>query len=146
MLGVCGCGCNGVGPCSSGLGQYPVTEGHSVPYTLSSSEVSLFIDTHKTDQTLQTYLWTSQPPQGVIIDEAYGEYLVWRDAAGRLWVVDVTNMAIAGQVQKPAYESQDLSLIDSIQTTIAEGMHSLAGAGVLVGVAALAYVVWSASR
>ena len=134
----CNCGC-GTGQCG-GLGQYP--GGHSIPYTLNDSEIETFLNNHQSDSTLTDYLGSRTPPYGIIVNEAYGQYLVWFDASGKLWIVDVTNLSVASQVQAAPYESPDASIIDNIQAAIQAGLHTLAGVGVLAGVIALGYILY----
>jgi hypothetical protein len=90
--------------------------GYAIPYAFSSSEIQDFFATYSTDPVVSNYLFTKQPPYGVIFSppQGYGQLLLWFDESGVFHVIDVTNMSIARQVQKAPYESPDASVINNI--------------------------------
>jgi hypothetical protein len=122
--------------------------GHAIPYAYSPAEVQTFLSQYSTDPVISNYLFTKQPPYGVIFNESYGQILVWFDASGILHVIDVTNLSIAQQVQLPEYSSPDSSLIDSTVQSVENFVNSLQSGlssglliAVVVGAGVLLYKV-----
>lgn len=132
--------------CGPTLGQYPLTQGHAIPYHLNDSEIQTFLNSHFGDSVLLEYLSTKQPQWGIIVQEAYGELLVWYDAAGVLHVVDVTNMSIAQQVKQAPFESPDSGFFENIQHSFDDLFSAVQGVGVVLAIIALGYLVWTTAR
>jgi hypothetical protein len=131
----------------SGLGQYPIPSGsHAIPYHLTEPEIQAFLQAHAGESALSAYLFTKQPQWGIIVNENYGELLVWFDASGVLQVVDVTNMNIASQVKLAPYESPDSGFFENIQQSFNDLFSAVQGVGVLIGVVALGYLVYRIAR
>lgn len=140
------CKCGGsCGPCS-GLGQYPPLPGHAIPYHLNTAEIQQFLSTHHEDAALQVYLESGLPAWGIIVQDAYGQLLVWFDASHILHVVDVTNLSIAHQVQQQMYESPDSSLLENLQRSFADLFSGVQTVGALLGVVALAILIYKVAR
>lgn len=108
---------------------------HSIPYTLTALEISDFLTRHPELSNLPlsilpgTLALTGIPPYGIVVNEAYGQYLVWYDATGSLRVIDVTNMAIAGQVNQAPFVSPDSGVIQNMIDQI-QAIANAAGAAV----------------
>lgn len=140
----CGGSCK-CAPCS-GLSAYPVTAGQSVPYHLTASEIQAFLSAHLDDGNLSRYIDTHLPEWGIIVNENQNQFLVWYDARNVLHVVNVTNMEIAAQVQQAPYESPGSSFFENIQQSFNNLFVTTQGLAVVVGVVALAYLVYKAAR
>jgi hypothetical protein len=84
------------------LGDYIGTGSHSIPYSLTTEEIAIFLERHFNDVVVQQYLSTHAPAYGVIAKEGPipSEFLVWFDASNVLHVIDVTFMPIAQSVQQ----------------------------------------------
>lgn len=81
--------------------------GYTIPHHFSESEILAFIERHESNPLLQDYILTKEPEYGILVREDYGEILVWYDASDKLHVVDITNMAIANEIEKAPYVSPD---------------------------------------
>lgn len=107
------------------------TGGFSIPYHLTPDEALDFIERNGSNPQLQAYMATCDPPYGIVIQEAYGQMLVWFDPShacgdlAGLHVVDVTNMSIAQQVQNAPFESQDTSFIQNVINKVKEFIAGL---------------------
>ena len=145
-MSACCLACSKTGGSCGGLGDYPALPGHAIPYALTPQEISDLFVQHGGDAVLDQYLQTRVPAWGIVIHEAYGEFLVWFDASGRLTVTDVTNMSISREVQKAAYVSPEPGILERIQEALSGTQTALAGAGVLAGVVALAYVLYRTAK
>lgn len=90
--------------------------GRPIPYAFTAAEIQDFLNTYSTDPVVGNYLFSKQPAYGVIFapPNAYGQLLLWFDAAGVFHVIDVTNLSIVSAVEQPAYQSPDSSVIDNI--------------------------------
>lgn len=132
------------GFCTSGLGAF--LPGHAIPYHLNTSEIQTFLAQHASDAALSSYLWLKQPPWGIILHEAYGSLLVWFDASGVLHVVDVTNMEVVRQVEQAPFESPDSGFFENIQHSFNDLFQAVQGVSVVVGLAALGYVLWATAK
>lgn len=123
--------------------------GHSIPYALTPAEIQAFLALHRAEPLLSEYLYRKQPPYGIIVNEDYGQLLVWSDASGVLHVIDVTNMSIAQQVQKAPYESPDASAIGNM-VQIIEELISGGGSALqflpLLAVGFIAFEVWKGQK
>ncbi len=97
----------------SQLGDYP-SGGYAIPHELSSSEAQTFFSRQLQNPILQDYMERREPIQGVIIQDGYGDILVWFDASGRLRIIDVTNLQIAREVQKAPFVS-DPNYLQALQ-------------------------------
>jgi hypothetical protein len=97
----------------SQLGDYPLG-GYSIPHELSNVEAQTFFERQLANPILQDYMDRREPVQGVIVQDGYGEILVWFDASGRLRIIDVTNMSIAREVQKAPFVS-DPQYLEALQ-------------------------------
>ena len=93
-------------------------KGHSVPYHFTDAEIQEYIARETQVATgyppLVNYLKNGDPPWGILMKEKYGDVLVWRDAAKRLHVVDVTNMAIVASIKKAPFESPGSSVVTNM--------------------------------
>lgn len=107
--------------------------GYSIPHELSEQEKADFFTRNLLNAILNNYMLTHDPPYGVVINEAYGQILVWYSPSNGLHVVDVTNMAIAHEIQKAPYESPDTSTIGNIIQEL-NNIVSGAGKGAEIGV------------
>jgi hypothetical protein len=125
--------------------------GHPIPYAYTPADIQNFIANYSTDPIVSGYLFTKQPPYGVIFNlpSGYGQVLLWFDASGTFHVIDVTNMSIASQVSKAPYESPDASVIDNmisqIENLIPTPQQALS-AITLIALAIGVFVVWQLVR
>lgn len=75
-------------------------------------------------------------PYGIIVkpDGGYGDILVWVDGTKHIHVVDITNMAVAREIQKAPYQSPDEDMIKNFLNGLAGAVEliELAGLGMLV--------------
>lgn len=96
------------------------TGGHAIPYQLTFEEMTDFLQRNAGDSALQAYLSTCDPPYGIVIQESYGEMLVWHDQSHScsdmdgLHVVDITNMGISQQIAQAPFESPDSSFVQNV--------------------------------
>ena len=127
------------------------TGGHSIPYQLTYDEMIDFLSRNVTNAALQSYLASCDPPWGLVIQEAYGEMLVWHDQSHScsdmdgLHVVDITNMGISQQINQAPFESPDSSfvqnLINQIKAAVAAATPTInLGLVAVIAVAALLIV------
>ena len=100
--------------------------GHPIPYSYTQSEINDFMAVYSKDPVVSGYLWNKTPPYGVIFTPpTYGQLLLWFDASGVFHIVDVTNMSIVEQVQKPPYESPDPGFIQGVIDQVTALVQSL---------------------
>lgn len=114
---------------------------YSIPHRLSEQETSDFFARQSANPILQDYLLRQQPPSGVIIEDGYGQILVWFDASQRLHVIDVTNMAIAAEVQKGIYTS-DPEYLEAVTSALKQLVTVSLDFSFVAILAIAAYFLW----
>lgn len=115
---------------------------YSIPHHFTEAETQAFLDRHANDGRVLTYLRARFPEWGIIVQEAYGEILMWWDASENLHVVDVTNMSISRSVQQAPFESPDSGFFETMNNEFHQLFSEtlspvLLGAGLVLGVWAL---------
>lgn len=127
-----------------------VLPGHSIPYQFTREEANAWIKSHDTwtdasgRKTVQEYLsetlyGQTDTPYGIIVQDPYGQILVWVDATKQIHVVDVTNLSVAREIAKGPYISADEGLIHNFLGELQKDVQAL---GSVLMVAGAAYLAW----
>src|SRR6267142_3670043 len=95
-------------------GQQSVMSNYSIPHHFSETEISDWLHVRAGDPAVYNYLQSHEPSYGILVNEEYGQLLLWYDASGRFHIVDVTNLSIAKEVAKAPYESPGSSFWENL--------------------------------